>query len=69
MLRQVTVTSMLPPDVVAANLRAAVGRLPSGGRSRPSHVTGVEVQINLPQFSLQYSRTYREFSGRCAVEP
>jgi len=59
--RQFDVESAASAMVVLEALRAFSTNLPSRGRVRPDHTTGVSVTVTPPRFTLQYRRTYRDW--------
>ena len=58
-----SITSTEAPEVFLARLKDAAAQLPPGGRLHPEHVTGIEVVLTPPRFTIQCTRDYREAFG------
>ena len=58
-----SVISAAMPDTVFKRLKDFGVQLPPGSRFRPAHVTGVQVEVSPPRFTLQCTRAYREYLG------
>ena len=58
-----SITSIAAPEVFLARLKDVAAQLPSGGRLHPEHVTGIDVVLTPPRFTIQCRRDYREAFG------